>query len=160
MRVNNKIINGFIIIGIICLIISLILMLRNNDRVDNHIKEINFIECQEIIKKEDYNVILLTSPTCSHCRSYKKYVNYVCDSYNMEVYNLNIDELGYEEYLLVHDKYNATKDKYIEDKPSILTPTTVIIKNNVEVESISGNLGYNGFLELLEKYEIIKSDSN
>lgn len=160
MRVNNKIINGFIIIGIICLVVSLVLMLVNNDRVDNHIKEINFIEYQEIIKRDEYNVILLTSPTCSHCKNYKKYVNYVCDSYNIEVYSLNIDELGYEEYLMVHDRYNATKDKYLDDKPSILTPTTIIIKNDIEVESVSGNLGYSGFLKLLEKYEIIKSDSN
>lgn len=160
MKINNKIINGFIIIGIICLIISLVLMLRNNDRVDNHIKEIDFNEYQEIIKKDDYNVILLTSPTCSHCKSYKKYVNYVCDSYNIEVYSLNIDELKFEEYLLVHDKYSATKDKYLEDKPSILTPTTIIIKNEEEVKSISGNLGYSGFLELLEEYGIIKSDLN
>lgn len=160
MRVNNKIINGFIIIGIICLIISLVLMLRNNNRVDNHIKEISFKEYQEIIKKDEYNVILLTSPTCSHCKSYRNYVNYVCDSYNIEVYSLNIDELSYEEYLIVHDKYNATKDKYLDNKPSILTPTTIIIKSDQEIESISNNIGYSGFLELLEKYEIIKSNSN
>ena len=94
------------------------------------------------------------------CKSYRNYVNYVCDSYNIEVYSLNIDELNYEEYLIVHDKYNATKDKYIDNKPSILTPTTIIIKSDKEIESISNNIGYSGFLELLEKYEIIKSNSN
>ena len=159
MKTNVKIINGFIIIGIICLIASLILILRNKDTV-NYITEINFTEYQEITKKDENNIILLTSPTCSHCKVYKKYVNYVCDGYGIKVYNLNIDELGYEEYLMVHDKYKATKDKYLDNKPSILTPTTIIIKNDTEVYSVSGNLGYSGFLELLEKYEIIKSDSN
>ena len=52
--------------------------------------------------------------------------------------------------------YSATVDNYINDNPSILTPTTVIVKANEEIDSVSGNLGYSGFLELLEKNEVIK----
>lgn len=156
MKTNTEIINGFIIIGIICLIASLVLMLRNNNVVYNHIKEINYQEYEEIIKKDEYSIILLTSPTCSHCKSYKKSVNYACDDYGIDVYSLNIDKLEYEEYLMVHDKYKATKDKYLDNKPSMLTPTTIVVKNNAEVESMTSDIGYSGFIKLLEKYEIIK----
>ena len=153
---NIKLVNTIIIIGIIFLIASLVIMLLNNKKIDNHIIDINYKEYSELISQDKYSIILFTSPTCTHCNSYKPYVNYVCDDYNLVVYNLNINELKYDEYMEIHDMYSATVDNYINDNPSILTPTTVIVKANEEIDSVSGNLGYSGFLELLEKNEVIK----
>ena len=153
---NTKLINTIIIIGIICLIISLVIMLKNNKKIDNHIVSIDYNKYSELINEDKYNIILFTTPTCSHCKNYKPSVNQVCDKYNLVVYDLDISKLSYEEYILIHDNYNATKDNYINDNPSILTPTTIITKNGEEIYSISNNLGYTGFIELLKTYEIIK----
>ncbi len=154
---NIKLINGIIIFGIICLIISLIIMLMNNKKVENHITDISYSEYLDVINSDEYNVILLTTSTCSHCKDYKPYVNYVCDDNNLLVYNLDISKLSYDEYIEIHDKYTATQDKYLENgSPSILTPTTIITKNNEEIYSISGNLGYSGFLDLLKENGVIK----
>ena len=153
---NNKLVNIIIIIGIIFLIISLVFMLTNKKEVANHIIDIDYNEYSEIINKDEYSIILLTSTTCSHCKDYKPYVNYVADDYNLVIYNLNIDKLKYDEYMNIHDKYEATKNNYIGNSPSLRTPTTIIVKNNEEIDSISNNIGYTGFIELLKKNNIIK----
>ena len=154
---NNKTVNIIIIIGIVFLIASLILMLTRNKKIDNHIIDISYDEYKEIISKDEYSIILFTSPTCTHCQSYKPYVNYVCDDYDLIVYDLNLSSLSYDQYIEIHDKYNITKNQFTDNgSPSILTPTTIITKNDMEIDSISGNLGYSGFLNLLKKYDIIK----
>lgn len=154
---SNQLVNIIIIIGILFLIASLVLMLFKKKEIDNHIVEISYNEYSEIIKEDEYKIILLTSPTCSHCKNYKYYVNYVCDDYNITVYELSINSLSYDEYMEIHDRYTVTKNHYTDNNvPSILTPTTIITKNKEEVVSLSNDIGYSGFLDLLKKYEIIK----
>ena len=152
---NSKLVDTFIIIGIIFLIGSLILMFSNNSS-ENHIKEIKYNEYKEKLAEDKYNIILLTSPTCSHCVSYKPYVNAIADDYNLEIYNINLNNLSYEEYIEIHDSFTATKDKYDDGVPGIPTPVTIITKNGVEVTSILGDIGSSGFLNLLKRYEIVK----
>lgn len=153
---DNKLVNTILMIGIVFLLASLVLMLTRGRKIPNHIVDIKYEEYSEIIKEEEYNIIILTSPTCSHCKNYKPRANFVADDYHLTIYNLDISNLTYEQYIEIHDKYKATKDNYIDGKPSVLTPTTIITKNGEEIDSISNNLGYDGLLELLKKYEIVK----
>ncbi len=153
---NNKVINICILISIVLLIGSLILMLTKNKKTPNHFVEVTYQEYSELIKKDETSIILLTTPTCTHCASYKPYVNYVADENNLTIYNLSINNLSYEEYISVHDKYSVLKDLYKDGTPTILTPTTIIIKNNEEITSSLGNLGYGGFKKILQEYKIIK----
>ena len=154
---NNKLVNTIIIIGIIFLIASLVLMLTKKKDVPNHIIEINYNEYSEIINKDENSIIILTGIHCTHCKNYKPYVNYVADEYNLTVYELVINNLSYEEYLDIHDKYKVTKDQYNKNgNPTILTPTTIIVRNGDEVDSTLGNVGYSGFISFLKDNEIIK----
>lgn len=153
---NDKLVNTLIIIGIVFLIGSLVLMFTGN-KEGNHIVDINYNEYKEKVAEDKYSIILLTSPTCSHCVSYKPYVNAVADDYNLTVYNLNLNTLDYEQYIEIHDTYSATKDRYDEDNnPGIPTPVTVITKNGVEVASILGDIGSSGFTNLLKTNNVIK----
>ena len=153
---NGNLINILIIIGIVFLIGSLIIMFTGSDKSDNYIKEINYSEYLDVIKKDEYSIILLTSPTCSHCVNYKPFVNYVAKEHNLNVYNINLTNIKYEEYIELHDKYKATKDQYSDDTPIIPTPATVIVRNNQEVASVLGDIGYNGLTQLLKNNNIIK----
>ena len=83
---NSKLVNTFIIIGIVFLIASLVLMFANNNK--KYVQEISYKKYQDIIKEDKYNVILLTSPTCSHCVSYKPYVNLVASENDITVYDI------------------------------------------------------------------------
>ena len=154
---NSKLVDIFIIIGIIFLIASLVLMFVKNNKSLNHISELSYTEYKEKIMKDDYTIILLTSPTCTHCINYKPYVNLVAEENNLQVYNINLNNLKYEEYVEIHDKYSAISSDYGDNnEPIIRTPATVIVKNGEEVESILGDIGYNGFQSLLKRNNIIK----
>ena len=154
---DNKLVDILIIVGIVFLIGSLVLMFSKGDNNKNNIVEINYDKYTNIIKEDKYNIILLTSPTCSHCVSYKPYVNAIAGENNLTVYNIDLNNLEYEEYVAIHDKYNATKNQYGEgNTPSIPTPVTIITKNGEEVTSTLGNIGEKGFRNLLKNYGIIK----
>ena len=154
---NEKLINTFIIIGIVFLIGSLALMFIKDNKDGNYIEEINYSEYSDKIKEDKYNIFLLTSPTCSHCINYKPYVNLVAEEYDLKVYNINLENLEYEQYVEIHDAYSATKNQFGEGNiPSIPTPVTVITKNGAEVTSILGDIKESGFRNLLKTYNVIK----
>ena len=154
---NSTLVNTLIIVGIVFLIVSLVLMFTKNKKETNHIVEINYSEYSDRIQEDKYNVVLLTSPTCSHCVNYKPYVNLVADENNITVYDINLNNLEYEQYIEIHDKYSAIKDQYDENSnPVIPTPVTIIIKNGEEVTSILGDIGYKGFANLLKSSGVIQ----
>lgn len=156
-RNDGKKADIFIIIGIVFLIGSLVLMFVKSGKTDNHIKEISYSEYQEIIEKDEYNIIILSTPDCPHCINYKPYVNYAAEENNLNVYNINLQNLSYEEYVDIHDNYSAVR--YETDSkggPAIPTPCTLIVRNGVEVASILGDVGYNGFINLLKENNVIK----
>ena len=136
---NSKLVNTCVIIGIVFLIASLALMFTRSNKDDNHIVEIDYNKYSEIIKEDKYNIILLTSPTSTHCLNYKPYVNYIANENGLTVYNLDITTLEYDQYIEIHDMYTATKDQYNENNvPGIPTPVTLITKNGGEVASKLG----------------------
>ena len=152
---NNKT-NLIIIIGIIVFIGALILMFVKSDKTENYIKAISYSEYSDIIKKDEYSIILLTNPDCSHCISYKPFVNYLAKEHNLNVYNIDLTSITYEEYILLHDKYNAIKDQYRDGVAVIPTPATLIVKNGVEITSVLGDIGYNGLERLLKNNNVIE----
>ena len=153
---NNNTINIIIVIAIIFLIGSLIFMFAKSDKTESYIKEITYSEYLDVIKKDEYSIILLTSPTCSHCNNYKPFVNYTASEHNLKVYDIDLTTITYEEYVELHDKYSATKDKYSGDNPIIPTPTTIIVKNGEEIASVLGDIGYNGLVKTLKNNQVIK----
>ncbi len=153
---NNKTINIFISIAIVALIASLVLMLNKHKFADDKIISINYDEYSELIKRDEYSIILITSPTCTHCNNYRPYANYVANDYDLTVYELSISDFTYEQYIEIHDKYTALKDRYKDDIPVIVTPTTIIAKNNDEIASKTENLGYSGLVNFLKENNIIK----
>ena len=156
MNKNNRMINIIILIAIICLIVSLVIMLGKLKKVDNHIIEIDYEQYSEIINKDEYSIILLTSPICDHCKDYKPKVNSVADEYQLTIYELNITELSIEESIEIHDKYSLLQDRYDDNgNPTFRTPSTIITKDGEEVDMILGDAGYDGFLELLKNNGIV-----
>ena len=99
---------------------------------------------------------MLTNPTCVHCNNYKPFVNYVALEYDLDVYNIDLSKVTYDEYKALHDAYSAIKEKYDNDTPLIPTPATIIVKNGGEVASILGDIGYDGLVKLLKSNKVIK----
>lgn len=98
----------------------------------------------------------MTSSSCSNCKEYKLIVNQVADKYGLTVYELVVNKLNYNEYFEIHNKYSSLRDLFNKnDRPSILTPTTIIMKNDEEIASVLGNIGYDGFLDLLKYNKVV-----
>ena len=158
---KSKIINGFIIGIFVILVVSMLVIVsrNNNNKIGNHIKEISYNEYKDKIKSDDFTIILLASPTCSHCQDYKPMVNALASENNLTVYYVNVSsqELKEEEYLEIRESVSATKEEYDSyGNPVIPTPATAVFKNGVEVSSELGDIGYDGFKSLLVKCGVIK----
>lgn len=156
---KRNIINAVFIIIIIGLIGALAVIVSGNTKnvkIEEKIKELTFSEYSEVIKEDKYSIILLTTPTCGHCQNYKPFVNYAANEYDLNVYNVDVSskDLKEEEYLELHS-YSVLKDRYDNGNAIIPTPTTIIVKNGVEVSSIMGDIGYDGFIDFLVKNNVI-----
>ena len=152
---NSKMVNAFIIIGIVFLIASLVMMFISGNK--KYLKDISYKEYADIINEDKYNVFLLTSPTCSHCVNYKPYVNLVASENDLTVYNIDLSVIELDEYLALHDKYSAISNEFSESgEPIIPTPVTIITRNGEEVASTLGNIGQKGFINLLKNNNVIK----
>lgn len=158
-----NVINIAIILVIIVIVGALAIIVSkdkgNSANIGNHITEISYSEYKEKIKSSEYTIVLLASPTCSHCQDYKPFVNGVADEYGFEVSYLNVNskDLTNKEYIELHDNVKATKDQFDQyGNPVIPTPTTIILKDGREVASILGDIGYNGLKDFLSKNGVIE----
>ena len=157
---NKKNLSKIIIVAVACLIVfSLAIIVSNNKKYvsSNHIIEVSYDDYMEKSLNDEYTIFLFASPSCTHCIKYKPLLNKAAADYNLDVYYLNVNgELTSEQYTNIHDKFSALKDQYSpEGYPSIPTPTTVIVKNNEEIASTSGNIGYDGFVKFLRDNHVL-----
>jgi thioredoxin-related protein len=75
--------NNYINIGIIAVVVVIVLALAivvssnkgGKAVTGNNIIEISYSEYKEKIMGDDYTIVLLASPTCSHCQDYKPFMN-------------------------------------------------------------------------------------
>jgi len=150
---KSNLLNYILVAFIVIMGASIFVMLREN----SSIKEVSYQEYVEKKKSDDYSVFLLARDGCSHCQLYKPQVNEVARENNLTVYYLDVDNLSEEEFYDIHDNINALKDEYSSDNNAVLpTPTTVIFKNNTEIVSEVGNIGYDGFMNLLKNSGMVK----
>lgn len=165
VKKNEKEKKGSIIIlscaALIVLALAIMVSISNGNKAvtGNHIIEVGYNEYLEKIKGDNYTIVLLASPTCSHCQDYKPFVNSLAGEYNLEVNYLNVSSknLTNEEYIELHDSLSVLKDQYNSyNEPVIPTPTTAILRNGIEVDSILGDIGYNGLKDFLTKNGVIK----
>lgn len=155
LKRKEKMKNILLYFGLI-FIIGLVIFLIINRSDSNHIKEISYTKYEEIIKKDEYTIILLASPTCSHCFSYKPLMNQALDEYNLKAQYVNVGGLNSEQILNLHDSISTLRSQYNEEGiPIIPTPTTVLFKNGIEIDSIMGNIGYDGFVNFLKRNGVV-----
>ena len=76
--------------------------------------------------------------SCSHCIEYKEILNKVVSNYSTPIYYYEVEADD-----IVYDTLNISG-----------TPTTHIIKNGVNVETIEGKTEYNELSKILDKNNI------
>ena len=156
--INIAVIGVFLVI-VLSLLIIVSSSNKNKSLVDSHIVEVNYSEYKEKIKSDGYTIVLLAQPNCGHCKNYKPVVNMIALENDLTIYYLNVAsrDLKEEEYYEIRNSVNATKDQVDPDgNPVIPTPGTVIYKNGVEVNSILGDIKYDGLINFLKNNGVIK----
>ena len=157
---KNKLFNILGVVVAVVIVGAFLIILSNNNSgksvIPNYIKELNYTEFQEQIKKDEYTVAYIGSPTCYHCQQYKPSVNLVAENYDINIYYVNVSALSDEEYDKLHDSISVTSDQYDDEGLAVIpTPTTVVFKNGVEVTSDLGDIGYDGLVDLLVKNNVL-----
>ena len=138
-KTNNNLING-IMIGVAILIVAAmaVVVSKNKNLGTEFIQEVTYSEYKEVIKNPDYTVVLLASPTCSHCREYSS-------------------DLTNEQYDEIHDNNSVLKEQFDSEGGKVIpTPTTIIYQNNKEVASALGDIGYDKLKSFLKENGVIK----
>lgn len=99
---------------------------------------ISYEEYQNILNNKENAIVVFESDYCHYCEEYKEILNKVVNNYSTPVYyyELETDDIAY-------DTLNISA-----------TPTTHIIKNGVNVETIIGKTEYNELSKILDKNNI------
>ncbi len=146
---------GFIVAVVLIGSFLLIISKEKGNTKYNHIKEVSYTEYKKMIEKDDFTIVLIARDDCPHCVKYKPFMNQALDDYNLEAIYVNVGEMNLGDYNELHDNVSILKDSYNDGDPVIPTPNTIIFKNGVEIDSETGNVGYNGFLKLLARSGVI-----
>lgn len=159
---NNKDKITSFVIGLIVVFLvgSLALMIvkeiKSNSQ--NHIKEVSYNTYAAAIKEDKYTIVLLARDGCSHCVNYKPHMNEALIKYGLDAFYIDVDNLSKDEFIELHDSITSISTEYQDSIPVIPTPTTIIFKNGVELESISANIGYDGFVKMLIRNGVVSDE--
>lgn len=156
---KDKILDYVPILGMLVIVLLIAVMVSNEKHIAKNMKihNITFSEYQEKVKEDQFNIFILGMKDCSHCADYKPVVNQIANKYDLEVWYLDTNELEYDEYVYLHDNISVLKDRYDDaGNPGIPTPVTVIYRNNYELDSRLGDIGQNGFLNMLNESGVVK----
>lgn len=125
---------------------------------EEFIHKIDYNDYKNLINQNYSSIILLASESCSHCQNYINSITETCEKYNIKIYYLSVNELSREQYISIHDTYDSLKERYNDvGEPIIPTPTTIVVKNGQEITLKIGNIGNDGFINLLKDIGIINS---
>lgn len=105
---------------------------------------------KNVVKSEDAKILVLGQTTCSHCIKVKPILGTISKEYGITINYLDIIKLSDEE----RSKFT----KYLEYLQSNDwgTPLTLIVKNGKVLDSVNGELDYDGYVELFKKNGFIK----
>lgn len=159
---KNNLSNFLIALVGIFLIGSFVLMVVKDVKENNKnkIKEVSYKEYQKEISKDKYTIVLLGRPKCSHCINYKPLMNQALENYQLEGLYLDVNGLKENEFTELRSSINALRNEYSDEgEPVIPTPTTIIFKNGIELESKSANIGYDGFVNMLVRNGVVNNEN-
>ena len=111
---------------------------------DSYLIELSYDELVKKIENKDSFVLVYTQTTCSHCIEYKPILKKTLYKNKLYGYEIVIDKLNTEEKAKLKDIANVSG-----------TPTTIFIKDGVEISTSSRLTGIQTEDKLTNRYNII-----
>lgn len=111
---------------------------KNTHIINETSTYISYEEYQNILNNKENVIVIFESDYCHYCEEYKEILNKVINNYSTPVYYYELETND-----VAYDALNISA-----------TPTTHIIKNGVNVETIIGKTEYNELSKILDKNNI------
>lgn len=111
---------------------------KNSITLNEEPTYISYEQYQSILSNSENAIVVFTADWCSHCKEYKEILNKVVNNYSTPIYYYEVEEDD-----IAYDTLNISG-----------TPTTHIIKNGVNVETIDGKTEYSELSKILDKNNI------
>lgn len=150
---------GLIIIAIftIVLLITSVILLSNfvqKKASEDSYKKIDSLASLDVAIYGDNSVILLSQTTCSYCKKFKPVLEKVQNDYNLDVYEITLDELDSE---LFDDMTSADNDfgDFFYENNEWGTPLLLLFRDGELVGSLSGYTEEENLVEILKDYDFI-----
>lgn len=147
-----------IIIGLfaLCGLVFFASTQREGKELVHYVKDITAQEYFDLQKGEEKSVILLASPGCGWCQKYRPILTQISSEYELPIYYLNTGELG-DDYLTVRSSSPTLSKQYdTYGNPVISTPTTLLVQNGKEIDSIEGYVNADVVVDFLTTNGVIE----
>lgn len=110
----------------------------------SNMNQINVDEFVELFSSKDTKIILVASLTCPHCTALKPKLNKIVGKLNIEVNYLEISTLTKDE----EKKFKEANDFM---KENTYIPLVIAVKDNVVIDSFTGNISEEEIEKFLKK---------
>lgn len=122
---------------------------------EKELTEINYSTYEEKIANGDNFIVIIERTECSYCIKYMPVVEEATKELAIPVYYINTDNLSQDEYTSLNNSNSYLK------RNQWGTPTTLLLSGNKVIDSISGYVEKEKFVEFINKNVITsQNDSN
>ena len=122
---------------------------------EKELTEINYSTYEEKIANGDNFIVIIERTKCTYCIKYMPVVEEVTKELAIPVYYINTDNLSQDEFTSLNNSNSYLKRKQWG------TPTTLLLSGNKVIDSISGYVEKEKFIEFINKNVITsQNDSN
>lgn len=122
---------------------------------EQYINNISYSDYEDMISKDEMNVVVIGQTTCSHCISTKPVLNHIAGDYDVEINYLNLTNMSSDEQTKLT---NSLKSIGYEDAENLGTPLTLIVQNNKLISKIEGENPTSYYIRTFRKVGLINDN--
>lgn len=119
------------------------------EAVDSNLNKLDYSKYDELINKNENNIIVVGQTGCSYCESAKPVLNALAKKYEMSINYLNITDLSEED----QGKVVNSLDIFSGD---FGTPLIMVVNNKKVIDSIQGFESEEKYVNFFKKNNLIK----
>ncbi len=146
-----------VVLALVLLVAAVIFLLSSfaqKNAVENGYKKIDSLASLDAAIYDDSSVILLAQTTCQYCKKFNPVLESVRNDYNLDVYEIMIDELDSE---LFDDMMNSDNEfgDFFYENDEWGTPLLLLFQDGELVGSLSGYTEEENLVKTLEDCDFI-----
>ena len=145
-----------VLLVLVLLVVGFVLTTPKKEKIDIELPvalsgetgftEISYNEYVEKVNNNELFLMIIVRDGCGYCEMYEPIVQEVANEYNLPIYYINLTNLSSEEV-----EELSTTNKYLKKNQKWGTPTTLFMYGENVVDSISGYVEKDTFVEFVKE---------